>query len=356
MSSVDIVVPCYNYGRFLHRCVNSVLSQEHVDVRVLIIDDASPDDTPEIGRRLAALDPRVDFVRHHANQGHIATYNEGLLGWASGEYSLLLSADDMLAPRSLARAVEVMNRHKDVGMTYGMALIVGDDEMPNEAPKSGSEDYQIVSGEKFLERCCQSGNPVPTPTSVVRTKLQQKLGGYRAEFPHSGDLEMWMRFAVHSSVGVVRAVQAYYRWHSGNMSCQYYTQRLSDRREVVKTCRHVFDTWGELYPKFGVWWESMCQRYGEDAFWRASEAFDEGDIEACKSYLEFAEEIRPGIRHSGMWWRLRAKRFAGKSLWQKLSPVLNWVRGGDESSLGMTVGLLSRFRPGNQIGWWPGAS
>ena len=47
MSRVDVIVPCYNYGRFLRECVESVLSQP-VDVRVLIIDDASTDDTPQV--------------------------------------------------------------------------------------------------------------------------------------------------------------------------------------------------------------------------------------------------------------------------------------------------------------------
>src|SRR5262249_2335677 len=76
MASVDVIVPCYNYGRFLEECVRSVLNQDGVDVKVLIIDDASSDNTPEVGRALAAADPRVEYRRHAANQGHIATYNE----------------------------------------------------------------------------------------------------------------------------------------------------------------------------------------------------------------------------------------------------------------------------------------
>jgi glycosyltransferase involved in cell wall biosynthesis len=116
MSGVDVVVPCYNYARFLPRCVSSILDQQDVNVRVLIIDDASSDDTPQVGQRLAELDPRVEFRRHDVNCGHIATYNEGLLGWASAKYSLLLSADDMLAPAALARATRLMDRHGDVGI------------------------------------------------------------------------------------------------------------------------------------------------------------------------------------------------------------------------------------------------
>ena len=113
MSGIDVVVPSYNYAQFLTRCVSSILDQQDINVRVLIIDDASSDDTPQVGQRLAALDPHVEFRRHEVNCGPIATYNEGLLGWASAKYSLL-SADDMLAPAALARATRLMDRHGDV--------------------------------------------------------------------------------------------------------------------------------------------------------------------------------------------------------------------------------------------------
>jgi glycosyltransferase involved in cell wall biosynthesis len=52
MSGIDVIIACYNWGRFLHGCVESVLARPGVDVRVLILDDASPDRTPEVaGRR-----------------------------------------------------------------------------------------------------------------------------------------------------------------------------------------------------------------------------------------------------------------------------------------------------------------
>src|SRR5208337_1578043 len=86
VSTVDVVIPCYNYARYLRRCVQSVLSQSGVDVRVLVIDDASSDDTPQVGNDLAGSDSRVEFRRHEVNRGHIATYNEGLIGWSTAKY------------------------------------------------------------------------------------------------------------------------------------------------------------------------------------------------------------------------------------------------------------------------------
>ena len=103
MTAVDVIVPCYNYGRFLGRCVGSLLVQEGCDVRVLVIDDCSTDDSLMTARGIAATDPRVRLIAHERNRGHIATYNEGI-DWVGSPYMLLLSADDMLAPGALRRA------------------------------------------------------------------------------------------------------------------------------------------------------------------------------------------------------------------------------------------------------------
>src|SRR5580658_4239604 len=122
MNTVDVVIPCYNYGRYLRGCVRSVLSQSDVHVRVLVIDDASSDDTPVIGRELENCNRTVKFERHEVNKGHIATYNEGLLGWSTADYTVLLSADDLLTPGSLGRAVRVMEADKSIGMVYGRTI------------------------------------------------------------------------------------------------------------------------------------------------------------------------------------------------------------------------------------------
>ena len=73
MPNVDVVIPCYRYGHFLRECVSSVLMQEGVEARCLIIDDASNDGSAGIASVLAAEDPRVETLLHENNRGHIAT-------------------------------------------------------------------------------------------------------------------------------------------------------------------------------------------------------------------------------------------------------------------------------------------
>jgi glycosyltransferase involved in cell wall biosynthesis len=118
MSSVSVIIPCYRYAQFFPECVASVLAQRDVDLRVLILDDASPDETPAVAAALAATDSRIEYRRHAANQGHIATYNDGL-AWASGDYTAMVSADDLLTPGALARAARLLDAHPEVGFVYG---------------------------------------------------------------------------------------------------------------------------------------------------------------------------------------------------------------------------------------------
>ncbi|MFP3675053.1 glycosyltransferase family A protein, partial [Bacillus sp. SIMBA_031] len=92
-----VVVPCYNYGRYLPDAVHSALSQDGVDVEVIIVDDASTDDTAAVAHRLASADARISVVIHEDNQGHISTYNDGL-SRAAQRYVTLLSADVLIAP------------------------------------------------------------------------------------------------------------------------------------------------------------------------------------------------------------------------------------------------------------------
>jgi glycosyltransferase involved in cell wall biosynthesis len=351
LGRIDVIVPCFNYGRFLEQCVNSVLRQEGVDVRVLIIDDASTDNTSEVAAALANEDRRVTFIRHGENKGHIATYNEGLLEWASAEYSLLLSADDALTPGALERAAWVMDRHSEIGMTYGMALMIGEDGAVD-GTATVSDDYRTLPGAQFLQWCCENPhNPVPTATAVVRTEVQKYLGGYCAELPHTGDLEMWMRFAIYGPVGILRAMQGYYRCHSKNMARQYYDQMLSDRREMAQTYEHVFAPLSDRFPDSRNWLRAARRGLEERAFRSAGNAFDRADMPEYRAWLDFADEISPDGAHRGRPWRLQVRELLGQTVWQHARPVLSRLRGRPAAASPRQPPLPS---VGEVVGWWPG--
>ncbi|RYZ14506.1 MAG: glycosyltransferase family 2 protein [Alphaproteobacteria bacterium] len=196
--SVDVVIPCYNYGHYLEHCVQSVLSQQDVDVRVLIIDDVSRDNSVEVAERLAAADPRVSVLKHTVNKGLVGTANDGVIDWARAKYTLLLSADDALTQGALRRAASVMDAHPDVAVAYGMALVITENSDMTPAEDERSFEYKIISGDDFIERACTSWCGVASPTALIRTDAQHEVGGLDPRFPQTCDMEIWLRLATRA--------------------------------------------------------------------------------------------------------------------------------------------------------------
>lgn len=233
--SVSVVVPCYRYGHYVEGAVQSALDQGGVEVEVIVVDDASPDDSGDVVRQLSAEHPQVAAVVHETNRGHIATYDHGL-GLATGEYVLLLSADDLLAPGALARATAVMDRYPSVGLVYGFAPDFEDRPPP---PRAALPHCTVWTGDRWLERVSARGqNPVCTPTAVMRRDLLEKVGGYDADLPHTADLLMWLRAAAHADVAYLGGVdQAYYRVHGANMHSTDFAALDQDVEERSRAFR-----------------------------------------------------------------------------------------------------------------------
>lgn len=89
---VSIIVPVYNVEKFVEKCVKSLMNQTHKNIEIILVDDGSPDHSPEIIDRIAAEDQRVHVI-HQQNRGVSAARNAGLQ-CASGEYVMFVDGDD----------------------------------------------------------------------------------------------------------------------------------------------------------------------------------------------------------------------------------------------------------------------
>jgi glycosyltransferase involved in cell wall biosynthesis len=305
---VDVVVPCYNYGHYLQRCVDSVLGQEGVDVRVLIIDDASPDGSAAAAAALAAGDPRVTARAHEVNAGHIATYNEGLLGWATADYVALLSADDFLTPGSLQRSVSVMERNPNVGMVYGRAIEF--DQTPPAVTAPKRTGVTVWEGRAWLERRFAEGvNAVPCPGVLVRTSVQREAGGYDPELPHAGDFEMWLRIAAIADLGYVRgAPQAGYRVHRASMSQNVYLDPLADPRERALVFERFVGKCGDRLTGSDRLWARARRALAVDVLRLACRASERGDEDDAAHLESFARDLVPDVERLGGFRALQRRR------------------------------------------------
>jgi glycosyltransferase involved in cell wall biosynthesis len=211
-----VVIPCFNYARYLPTAVASALTQTGVAVDVVVVDDASTDDSLVVARQLAAGDPRVRVIAHAANAGPVATFNDGL-AQVTGEYVVRLDADDVLTPGSLGRAVALAEAFPAVGMVYGRPLHFSGSELPE--PRTGVRRWEVWSGGSWLDYRCGLGvNCITSPEVLMRTSVVRVVGGQR-DLAHTHDMEMWFRLARAADVGWIDGPdQAWHREHAESRS------------------------------------------------------------------------------------------------------------------------------------------
>jgi GT2 family glycosyltransferase len=299
--TVSVIVPCYNYGHYLPECVKSILDQQDVRVDVLIIDDASSDGSAEVAGRLAAQDSRIRAIRHTANQGHIATYNEGL-GQARGDYTVLLSADDLLTPGSLARATSLMEEYPLVGLAYGFSVDFTDASLP--PARTAATSWIIWPGHNWIAHNCKTGrNVLRSPEAVMRTSVLREIGYYRSHLPHAADFEMWMRAATVSDIGYVGgADQAYYRIHADNMHHSAFDV-LADLSERLRSFDTLFNERSGLLAEPESMRAAAHRALSREALGHAISAYARGvtDQEPVDDYAAFALTAWPEAKHLGEW-------------------------------------------------------
>ncbi|MCX7824572.1 MAG: glycosyltransferase [Verrucomicrobiae bacterium] len=238
--TVSFVVPCYKYAHHLAECVNSILSQSFTDFEVIIMDDCSPDHTPEVAASFK--DPRVTHVRHERNIGAVANINDGIRR-ARGKYVWVLSADDALVrPDALADYIAVAEKNPGVGMLFSSGVLLpdphdtGDVDLPEVITREGwgtnviaetlrSGRDEIIPAKAFFVEVANTIQICP-PTVMFRTSGFAKAGLWPedASVKHCPDWLLWARFAFFFDVAFIARPAAGYRMHAMS-ECRTYRSR-----------------------------------------------------------------------------------------------------------------------------------
>ena len=122
MPQVSIVIPAYNVGPYLQRCLDSVCNQTLHDIEIIVVDDASTDGTPAILQKAARQDHRIVALRHDENKGLHLARRTGVLA-ATGTYTLMLDGDDELDPNMCKQLVARFSQTPADMLHFGISVI-----------------------------------------------------------------------------------------------------------------------------------------------------------------------------------------------------------------------------------------
>ena len=233
--SVTVVIPNFDYGRYLDGAVASALDQPGVDVDVVVADNGSTDDSVAIARRRAARDGRVRVLEQPRNIPYIENFNAGLAE-VTGEYCVVLCSDDLLPRGALTRAVALLEARPGAAFSYGHCPVF---DCAPPGPRRRALSWTTWDGAEWIDWLYRSGrNFIRHPEVVMRSSVMREVGGYDPTDPDASDMTLWIAAATRGAVGRVNgAHQGYFRIHGANQHLHLPDGVLSDLRNR----RTVFD-------------------------------------------------------------------------------------------------------------------
>lgn len=191
---VSVVLPTYNRAGVLGRAVRSVLAQSEPDLELIVVDDASTDETPRV---LADFDdPRLHVLHHTVRRGGAAARNTGLAA-ARAEWVAFQDSDDEWLLDKLARQLTVAAQDPALGAVYCAFVRISGDT----ATRTPAAKHKRRSG--WLHADILRDSFISTQTLLVRRTALDAAGGFDTELPRFQDWELMMRLSRHHPIGCV---------------------------------------------------------------------------------------------------------------------------------------------------------
>jgi glycosyltransferase involved in cell wall biosynthesis len=203
---VSVIIPCYNQAHFVAEAIESVLTQTHRQIEVVVVDDGSTDNTAAVVGRY----PEVRYFQQE-NLGLAAARNTGLR-FTGGDYLVFLDADDRLLPEALATGLSCLRAHPECAFASGHCTLIASDGSLLSQP-----DQQQVESQHYLAllRRCYIWPPA---TVMYRRSVFDSVHGFDQAVAPAADYELYLRIARDFPVCSHASVVAEYRQHGANMT------------------------------------------------------------------------------------------------------------------------------------------
>lgn len=241
MPTVSVIMPVFNGAAFIVEAIDSILAQTHEDWELLVVDDGSTDQTPELLDRFD--DPRIVRTRQQ-NQGEAAARNTAL-NMARGEYLSFLDADDLYLPNALANMTQYLETHTEADALISDGYFC--DEQRHCLMRF-SDHRPIPAVGNILEPLVLSSSVITVPicTMVRRAAIERASAQFDTSLVIGPDYDFFIQLARHAPFGYLDRLTCMYRVHQTNITRTAGSRRRKD--DLVKGRLKVMNAgwFGEL--------------------------------------------------------------------------------------------------------------
>lgn len=235
---VTVICLCYNHSKFVQEAIESVLTQTYPFVQLIVVDDASTDESATIIRQLVVQHPAIEFLSLPQNLGNCKAFNKGL-SLAKGEYIIDFAADDVLLPNRIDAGVKTL---QNAGPDYGVHF--SDAEWIDEAGKHlyfHSDRFPhitIPQGDVYKELI--SRYFICPPTMMFTQEVINSLGGYDESLTYE-DFDFWIRSSRKFNYVYAPQVLVKKRLTSTAMANRQFKLLNKHSRTTFRVCKKIME-------------------------------------------------------------------------------------------------------------------
>jgi len=224
---VSVLLPVYGGAALVGAAVESVLAQTYGDFELLVLDDASPDESAAIAEGCG--DPRVRVVRNDRNLGQVATLNRGLRE-AHGELVARLDQDDVCLPERFAHQVALLDAEPEVAVAGTWVDVV------DESGRIVHQQRERLDGiVDVLDSILVNRLPLAHPSVMFRREAVLAAGGYDEAVRYCEDMDLWRRLVLAGrQLRVVPEVLLRYRRHPGQQSFRHADEQRRNNEAAIE--------------------------------------------------------------------------------------------------------------------------
>jgi glycosyltransferase involved in cell wall biosynthesis len=290
--TISVLLPVYSAERYLRGAIDSILAQTFSDFELLALDDGSTDQSLGILREYESKDIRIRVISRE-NRGLVSSLNE-LISESRGRYLARMDSDDVCYPKRFERQIEFLESNPNYVVIGGAVLRVNSNGLPIGPILPPCEHDQIDGSQT------RGHSSIWHPTVMMRKDAVLKVGGYRNDYQHAEDLDLWLRLGEIGKLANLPEVVLRFRLHENSISQKNV---LAQREAAIRACQSAWDRRGitETYEPLGVWRptdKNSVHRFAIEYGWIA---WGNGFRETWMSYAKSAIHARPFSLAS---WRL----------------------------------------------------
>jgi glycosyltransferase involved in cell wall biosynthesis len=261
--TVSVVIPAYNSGRFIADAIESVLAQKRSDLELLVVDDGSTDDTPQVVGRYGTA---VTLIRQ-TNAGAAVARNTAMRA-ARGRYVAFLDADDVWLAGKIDAQIAHLEAHPECSLCCTRWDLLHPDasgsyRIDPTPPARDLAAYSTLTYADLLLDC-----HVWTSTVVVRRDLVRQTGGFDPVLRRGQDYDYWLRASRYTPIHRLDASLALYRMGSG------HGKKFADQNWELAVIRKALAQWGVSGPDGGA----LSPRQVRRRLWQLHFNFGHGQL------------------------------------------------------------------------------